>query len=64
MIYSGSCHLVCDDALDEHVWVSEQAIALQEATVSEALQCDNEIPCVVQWRCCGSRHQPASTTTC
>ena len=41
---------VCDDTLDEHVWVSEQTISLQEANVLEALQYDREIPCLVQWR--------------
>ena len=37
---------VCDDALDEHVWVSE---ASQEVTVLEALQHDLVILCIVQW---------------
>ena len=40
---------VCDDALDEHVWVPEQTISLEEAKVLEALQYDREIPCQVQW---------------
>ena len=40
---------LCDDALDEHVWVSEQTTSLQEAKVLEALQYDFEIPCIVQW---------------
>ena len=39
---------VCDDALDDHVWVFEVTIALQEAKVLEALQYDIEIPCLVQ----------------
>ena len=38
-----------DDALDEHVCVSEQTISLQEAKVLEALQYDLGIPCMVQW---------------
>ena len=29
---------VCDDALDEHVWVSELATSCQEAKVLDALQ--------------------------
>ena len=41
---------MCDDDLDEHVWVSEQTISLQEAKVLEALRYDLEIPCIVQWR--------------
>ena len=44
---------VGDDALDEHVWVSELTISLQEAQVLEALQFDLEISCVVQWRVFG-----------
>ena len=38
-----------DDALDEHVWVPEQTISLEEAKVLEALHYDREIPCKVQW---------------
>ena len=41
---------MCDDALDEHVWLSEQTMSSQEAKVLEALQYDLEIPCIVQWR--------------
>ena len=41
---------VCDDALDEHVWVSEQTITLQEATALEALQYDFEMRCIVHRR--------------
>ena len=40
---------VCDDALDEHVWVSERTIPSQEVTVLEALQHDLVILCIVQW---------------
>ena len=39
---------VCDDALEEHVWVSELTISLQEAKVLEALQYDLANPCIVQ----------------
>ena len=35
---------VCDDALDDHAWVSEQTKALQEAKVFEALHYDIENP--------------------
>ena len=41
---------VYDDALDEHVWLSELTISLQEAKVLEALQCDSKFLCIVQWR--------------
>ena len=37
---------VCDDALDDHVWVSERAISCQEA---KGLQYDLANPCIVQW---------------
>ena len=40
---------VCDDVLDEHVWVSEQTLSLQETKVLEALRYDLEVPCIV-WR--------------
>ena len=40
---------VCDDALDEHVWVSELAISCQEAKVLEAVQYDMANPWIVQW---------------
>ena len=35
---------VCDDALDDHVWVSELTISYQEAKVLEALQYDLSKP--------------------
>ena len=41
---------VCDDALDEHVWVSELTISCQEAKILDALQYDLANPCIVQWR--------------
>ena len=41
--------LVCDDALDEHVWVSEVTISCQEAKALEAPQYDFANPCIVQW---------------
>ena len=37
---------VCDDALDDRVWVSERAISCQEA---KGLQYDLANPCIVQW---------------
>ena len=49
LIYYDTINWVCDDALDEHVWVSELTISLQEAKVLEALQYDLEIPRIVQW---------------
>ena len=39
---------VCDDALDDHVRVSELTISCQEAKVLEAFQYDLANPCVVQ----------------
>ena len=51
---------VGDDALDDHLWVSELTISWQEAKILEALQYDLANPCVVQWVCCGSRHRQFS----
>ena len=42
-------NLVCDDALDDNVWVSELTISCHEAKVLEALQYDLANPCIVQW---------------
>ena len=47
--FPGAVNWVCDDALDEHVWVSEQTFSSQEVVVLEALQYDLDIPCIVQW---------------
>ena len=41
---------VREDALNEHVWVSELSISCQEAKVLEALPYDLGNPCIVQWR--------------
>ena len=40
---------VCDDALDDHVWVSEPTISCDDAIVLEALQHDIADPCIVRW---------------
>ena len=40
---------VCDDALDDHVRVSELTISCREAKVLEALQYNLANPCMVQW---------------
>ena len=40
---------VCDDALDDHVWVLELTISCQETQVLEAPDDDIEVPCFVQW---------------
>ena len=40
---------VRDDALDDHVWVSELTISCEAAKVLEALQYDLANPCIVQW---------------
>ena len=41
---------VCDDALEDHEWVSELTISIQETEVLVALNHDIEVPCIVQWR--------------
>ena len=43
-------NLVCDDALEDHEWVSELNISIQETEVLVALNYDIEVPFVVQWR--------------
>ena len=40
---------VCDDALDDHEWVSELTISCHEAEVLEHLQYDLAKPCITQW---------------
>ena len=40
---------VCDDALDEHVWVSEQTISLQDTKVLEAVQYDSLETATTKW---------------
>ena len=44
---------VCDDALDDHVWVSELTISCRDAKVLEAPQYDLANPCIGQWGVCG-----------
>ena len=39
---------VCDEALDDHVWVYELTIFCQEAKVLKALQYDLANSCIVQ----------------
>ena len=56
--------LVCDDIFEDHERVSEVSLSLQEAQVSEALHCDIEVPCVVQWGCGGSLRRQISNMTC
>ena len=43
-------HRVCDDALEDHEWVSELTISRQETEVLVVLDYDIDVPCVVQWR--------------
>ena len=40
---------VCDDALEDRVWVHELTLSCQEAKVLEPLDYDIEVPCLVQW---------------
>ena len=48
--HTEAVNLVCDDALDDHVWENERTISCQEAKVLEVLGYDVAVPCVVQWR--------------
>ena len=40
---------VCDDALDDHVWVNELTIPCQGTEVLEALDYDIDVSCLVKW---------------
>ena len=40
---------VCDGIFDDHEWVSEFSLKLQETNMLEALICDIEVSCVVRW---------------
>ena len=45
-----SVNWVCEDALEEHEWVSPLTISLQEEEeVLVELDYESSIPCVVQW---------------
>ena len=41
---------VCEEAFEEHEWVSELTIATQEEEHLVALHQRIDVPCVVQWR--------------
>ena len=47
-----SVHWVCEDALEEHEWVSPLTISLieEEEVLLAELDYEIDIPCVVQWR--------------
>ena len=45
---TGAVSWVCDDALDDHVWVSELTMSCREAKVLEPLQYNIANPCIVQ----------------
>ena len=45
---TGAVSWVFDDALDDHVWVSELTMSCREAKVLEPLQYNIANPCIVQ----------------
>ena len=34
---------------ENHEWVAEFPLVMQENQILEALNCDMEVPCIVQW---------------
>ena len=44
-----SVNRVCEEALEDHQWVSELTISMQENEVLAELDHEIDIPCVVQW---------------
>ena len=45
-----SVNWVCEEAMEDHEWVSELAFSLQENEVFMALNWRIDVPCMVQWR--------------
>ena len=41
--------LVCEDALRDHELVTELSVILKEHEILAALNCDLDVPCVIQW---------------
>ena len=41
---------VCADALREHEWVTETNVLWKENEILEALNCDLDVPCSLQWQ--------------
>ena len=53
----------CAYCQDNHDWISEFSLVMQETFILEALDYDIDIPCTVQWEvCCGSLRQQVSTS--
>ena len=44
-----SVNWACEEALEDHEWVSELTISTQENEVLAELDYEIDIPCVVQW---------------
>ena len=40
---------VCEDALKDREWVTELTSSMHESEILVALNCEIEVPCVVQW---------------
>ena len=47
---------------EDHDWISEFSLALQENPILEALNCDIDVPCAGV--CCGFVRRQVSTMTC
>ena len=44
-----SVNWVCEESFEEHEWVSEHTISMQEEEILEGLDFGIDVPCVVQW---------------
>ena len=40
---------VCEDALEDHEWVTQLSVTLKENEILVALNYDIGVPCVIQW---------------
>ena len=40
---------VCEEALRDHEWVTELNVTLKENEILMALNCDFDVPCLIQW---------------
>ena len=40
---------VCEDAMEDHEWVTELAVTLNENEILMALNYGIDVPCVIQW---------------
>ena len=51
---------VSEDFLWEHERITETNVTLKENAFLEAMNYDIDVPCPLQWDCCGSQHRQTS----